>query len=104
MKKGRPAHLLGVLTDTAHSRDVIDTILAETTTLGVRYHAVERQVLQREQRQVDTPYGRVGVKVGLVGDRRRAAPEYEDCARLARQHRVPLLTVYQAASLAASEE
>lgn len=104
MKKGRPAHLLGVLTDAAHSRDVIDTILAETTTLGVRYHTVERQVLQREQRQVDTPYGRVGVKVGLVGDRRRAAPEYEDCARLARQHRVPLLTVYQAANLAASEE
>lgn len=104
MKKGRPAHLLGVLVDETHSSTITETILAETTTLGVRYHSVERHVLQREQRQVETRYGSVSIKVGHFGDRQRFAPEYEDCARLARQHGVPLLTVYQAASQAASEE
>ena len=104
MKKGRPAHLLGVLVDQGQSAQITETILAETTTLGVRYHAVERRVLQRTIRQVETEYGTVGVKIGLVGSTQRAAPEYEDCARLARQHSVPLLTVYQAASRAASEE
>ena len=102
MKKGRPAHLLGVLVDHGQSAKITETILAETTTLGVRYHAVERRVLQRTIRQVETEYGTVGVKIGLVGSTQRAAPEYEDCARLARQHSVPLLTVYQAASRAAS--
>ena len=80
MKKGRPAHLLGVLVDQGQSAQITETI-AETTTLGVRYHAVERRVLQRTIRQVETEYGTVGVKIGLVGSTQRAAPEYEDCAR-----------------------
>ena len=104
MKKGRPAHLLGILADRDCSEQIIETILAETTTLGVRYHDVERRVLQRTIRQVETEYGPIGVKVGLVNNAQRIAPEYEDCVRLARQHGVPLLTIYQAASRAASEE
>ena len=104
MKKGRPAHLLGILADQDRSEQIIETILAETTTLGVRYHTVERRVLQRTIRQVKTEYGTIGVKVGLVDNAQRIAPEYEDCVRLAREHGVPLLTIYQAASRAASEE
>ncbi len=104
MKKGRPAHLLGILADRDRSEKIIETILSETTTLGVRYHTVERRVLQRTIRQVGTKYGIIGVKVGLVDNAQRIAPEYEDCVRLARQHGVPLLTIYQAASRAASEE
>jgi pyridinium-3,5-bisthiocarboxylic acid mononucleotide nickel chelatase len=104
MKKGRPGHLLGVLTDAAHREVLAETILAETTTLGVRYHSVERRILERYQRQVETPFGPVGVKIGQLNGRLRAAPEYEDCARLAREHQVPILSVYEAASAAASEE
>ena len=93
MKKGRPAHLLGILADRYRSEQIIETILAETTTLGVRYHDVERRVLQRNIRQVETEYGPIGVKVGLMNNAQRIAPEYEDCVRIARQHGVPLLTV-----------
>tara|TARA_Y100001978_G_scaffold6_1_gene9 strand:- start:2760 stop:4022 length:1263 start_codon:yes stop_codon:yes gene_type:complete len=104
MKKSRPAHLLGILADRDRSEQIIEAILVETTTLGVRYHSVERRVLQRTIRQVETEYGPIGVKVGLVNNAQRIAPEYEDCVRLARHHDVPLLTIYQAASRAASEE
>jgi len=104
MKKGRPGHLLGILVDEAHKEQITQTVLSETTTLGVRYHCVERRILERHIRQVETPYGRVGVKVGKLDGRLRAAPEYEDCARLAREHKVPILSVYEAATAAASEE
>ena len=104
MKKSRPAHLLGILADRDCSEQIIEAILVETTTLGVRYHSVERRVLQRTIRRVETEYGLISVKVGLVNNAQRIAPEYEDCVRLARHHDVPLLTIYQAASRAASEE
>jgi hypothetical protein len=85
--------------------DALTTIvLRETTTLGLRHYPVERQILDREIRPVATPYGEIRVKFSHLDGRRRAAPEYEDCARLARQHQVPLLSVYEAARAAVSEE
>ena len=104
MKKGRPGHLLGILADESHRELLTETVLTETTTLGVRYHSVERRILERYVRQVETAYGRVGVKIGQLNGRLRTAPEYEDCARLAREHQVPILSVYEAASAAAAEE
>jgi len=104
MKKGRPGQLLGVLADEDDLQALTETILAETTTLGVRYHRVERRILEREIRQVETPFGSVSVKIGQIQGHGRAAPEYEDCARLARQHQVPILSVYEAARRAIYEE
>ena len=47
---------------------------------------------------VDTEYGPVRVKVGtLEGGEERPSPEFEDCARLAREGKVPLREVYDAA-------
>lgn len=104
MKKGRPGIVLSVLAD-AHRLDALATIvLQETTSIGLRYYPVERRVLEREIRVVDTPYGSVRVKLSYLDGHRRAAPEYEDCARLAKELRVPLLTVYEAARAAVSEE
>ena len=79
-------------------------VLQETTTIGLRYYGVERRVLERQIRAVATPYGEVNVKFSYLDGRRRAAPEYEDCARLAQQHQVPLLAVYEAARAAAIKE
>lgn len=104
MKKGRPGSLLSVLVDEGLLDTIIDAILRETTTLGVRYHLVERRKLERHSIAVSTPYGQVRVKVCALDGRRRAAPEYEDCARLARQHQVPILSVYAAAQAAISQE
>lgn len=104
MKKGRPGTLLSVLAGEEQAEAVMELLLAETTTLGVRFHPVERRKLERSSISVDTAYGPVRVKVGHLGERRRYAPEYEDCARLARQHQVPLLQIYEAARAALPEE
>jgi uncharacterized protein (TIGR00299 family) protein len=101
MKKGRPGHLLGVLTDASHRAVLIDTLLRETTTLGVREHTVSRTILQRRHETVTTPWGPVRMKLGLRGDTvLNAMPEFEDCRALAEAAHVAIKNV-QAAALAA---
>ncbi|MEW5743403.1 MAG: nickel pincer cofactor biosynthesis protein LarC [Myxococcota bacterium] len=101
MKKGRPGHLVGVLAPAAVKARLVDTLLEETTTLGVRSTAVSRTELARRHETVDTPWGPVRVKLGLRGERvLNATPEFEDCRALAEKAGVPLKAV-QAAALAA---
>ncbi len=104
MKKGRPGNVLSVLAPASRLDELAAIVLQETTTIGLRYYEVERRVLERQIRAVATPYGEVNVKFSCIDERRRAAPEYEDCARLAQQHQVPLLSVYEAARAAATKE
>lgn len=104
MKKGRPGNLLSVLVEADQVESTAATILAETTTIGVRYHNVERRKLKRRITRVTTPYGPVRLKVVDLEKDDRAVPEYEDCAALARQHNVPLQTVYAAARAATRED
>ena len=104
MKKGRPGNVLSVLAPAGRLDELAAIVLQETTTIGLRYYGVERRVLERQIRAVATPYGEVNVKFSCIDGRSRAAPEYEDCARLAQQHQVPLLSVYEAARTAAIKE
>ncbi len=104
MKKGRPGNVLSVLAPAGRLDELVAIVLRETTTIGLRYYGVERRVLARQSGAVATPYGEVGVKYSYLDGHRRAAPEYEDCARLAQQHQVPLLSVYEAARAAAIKE
>ncbi|HEU4383759.1 MAG TPA: nickel pincer cofactor biosynthesis protein LarC [Anaeromyxobacteraceae bacterium] len=98
MKKGRPGFLLGALADADCREAVARAFLAETTTLGVRFHPVERTELSRELVEVETPYGPVRVKVAREGGRVAGAqPEYEDCALRAREKGVPVREVMAAA-------
>ncbi len=98
MKKNRPGVLITVITTLERGEACEGVLFRETTTLGVRRQIQERRVLEREIQVVTTPWGPVQVKVAQgLG---RAHPEYEDCARLAREHHVPWLQVHQAALLA----
>jgi hypothetical protein len=98
MKKSRPATLVSVLSEPPLVDALSDILFRETTTLGIRYSEVGRRCLDREWREVQTEYGAVRVKIGLLGDGiLNVAPEYEDCARLAREKGVPLKAVYEAA-------
>jgi pyridinium-3,5-bisthiocarboxylic acid mononucleotide nickel chelatase len=103
MKKGRPGHRLEVLC-TVDARDAITRVLfRETTTIGVRYHGVDRLVLDRVHRSVETPYGAIRMKVSsLLGETMNASPEYDDCLACAKASGVPVKTVITAA-LAAYE-
>jgi hypothetical protein len=101
MKKGRPGVLVGALCDASRREQVTRAMLAETTTLGVRGHPVERVELPRAHEPVETPWGRVRVKVSRMDGRAAGAyPEYDDCLALARAHGVPVREV-MAAALAA---
>jgi pyridinium-3,5-bisthiocarboxylic acid mononucleotide nickel chelatase len=101
MKKGRPGILLGALVDADRRDAVARAFLEETTTLGVRFHPVDRIELERELVPVATPYGEVRVKVGSRGGATvGAAPEYDDCLARAREHGVAVREVLAAAMAA----
>jgi uncharacterized protein (TIGR00299 family) protein len=96
MKKGRAAALLSALVPAELEQAAVELLMRETTTLGVRRRPVERHVAEREIVAVETPLGPVRVKrKRWNGEDMGAAPEYEDCARLAREHGVALPEVYQ---------
>jgi pyridinium-3,5-bisthiocarboxylic acid mononucleotide nickel chelatase len=98
MKKGRPAIQLSVLTDASLVDPVVDTIFRETTSIGVRIREVGRRKLSREIREVETPYGKIRIKISRRGDEiLTATPEYEDCRRIAEEKQVPLKTVTEEA-------
>ena len=103
MKKNRPANTLTVLAPLPAVAQLSHLILQETSTFGVRVHEVWRHTLARFHRQVDTRYGVIPVKCGVLDGRIvQAAPEYEACKRLALEKGVPIRLVYaEAASLAA---
>jgi len=98
MKKGRPGTLVQAIAEPALAARIATVLLRETSTIGVRMHPVERLVLPREQRTVATAFGAIRVKVVTLPDgSHRAAPEYDDCRRAAREHGVPVAEVYAAA-------
>ena len=99
MKKGRPGVALTVLTPPAIRAEAITLILRETTALGVREQIVARTTLARRIETVTTAWGPVRIK--WAGDRPR--PEYEDLARVAREHALPLHVVNEAVIALARE-
>jgi pyridinium-3,5-bisthiocarboxylic acid mononucleotide nickel chelatase len=97
-KKGRAGWVLTVITDPVRAGLIEERVLSESSTLGVRTRHETRRVLPRELREVETPFGTVRVKQARRPDGRLSrAPEYEDCARLAREQGVPLWEVFKAA-------
>jgi pyridinium-3,5-bisthiocarboxylic acid mononucleotide nickel chelatase len=101
MKKNRPGTLLGVVAPPARAHALAEVVLAETTSLGVRLRPAARLIAERDVATVETELGAVRVKLKRLGGRTVAAPEYEDCARLARERGVPLAVVYGLAVAAA---
>ena len=102
MKKGRPGQIIQVLCRDADAGPLTDLLLAETTTLGVRRHGVQRVAAVRKFAEVETQYGRVPVKLRVVGGRvTQAMPEYDDCRRLALSAGVSLAAGSLAAQAAA---
>ena len=98
MKKSRPGLVLTVLARNQDVERLSKLIFAETTTLGMRLRQEQRLTLERQHVAVTTPWGEVRVKIGsLDGAVCNAAPEFEDCRRLAAAHNVPLKRVMQEA-------
>lgn len=101
MKKNRPGALLSVLSRLVQVSELVDLMLRETPTLGVRWQRMPRFVADRTTATVETPWGNVRVKVKLLdGQAVAAMPEFEDCARLARETGISWQAVHDAAKQA----
>ena len=95
MKKNRPGTLVQVLCPEDCREIVIDCILSETTSLGVRYYDAKRRVLARESVLMETAYGEISVKrIVAPNGSIRMAPEYEVCRKIALENNIPIRIVY----------
>lgn len=96
MKKNRPAVKVTILAEPLQSHALGQILLQETTTIGYRRQPAEKIMLRREERYVDTPWGKVKIKVAGSGPHYyNMAPEYADCVRIARETGIPLKKIYQ---------
>jgi uncharacterized protein (DUF111 family) len=99
MKKGRPGHLLTVLTAAQAAPEIATLLFRETTTFGLRRSVRPRWKLARESREIETPWGPLAVKVGdLGGGEVRVTPEFESCRALADRSGRPLLEMFRLAA------
>ena len=97
-KRGRPATVLTALAAPEHEASVRAVIVAETSTIGLRATPVRKWMLAREWITVEVGGRPVRVKVAREGGiLRNAAPEYQDCAAVARETDLPLKAVFQQA-------
>src|SRR5262245_20759403 len=98
MKKNRPGMLVRVLARPSDKIAAAHRMLSESTAIGVRVFEVDRVVLRREIRRVETPYGRIAVKVVTDPEGRETfSAEIDDCVRAARKHGAPLREVVRVA-------
>jgi uncharacterized protein (TIGR00299 family) protein len=101
MKKNRPAVLLSVIAPESAVAALEEILFRETTTLGVRRYAVQRSKLHRKAYTVDTKWGPVEGKLGWRdGQPPVFSPEYEACAKIARENNVALRDVFVTAQAA----
>lgn len=102
MKKNRPGTLVTLLCRRRQLAALSGLLLSESGSLGCRYHAAARLEAAREILEVETAFGTVRIKrARLDGRPLAAAPEFEDCRRLALASGVPWRDVYRAALAAA---
>jgi uncharacterized protein (DUF111 family) len=95
MKKSRPAQEIKVLCTAPSEPAVLRALFEESTTFGVRRAEMDRVVLAREMRPVETPWGIVNVKLGRLGDEVvTASPEYDELRAAASKAGLPLKDVH----------
>ncbi len=101
MKKNRPGTLLTVICLIEKLPTVIDFLIRETTTIGLRWREEERSCAEREILTLRTKFGEIRCKVARWEGRLvNFSPEYEDCKRLALKKKVPLKEIYEEAKRA----
>ncbi len=101
MKKNRPGVLLSVLAAEETLPKLEEILFRETMTLGIRRYPASRHKLLRRAYTVNTPWGQITGKIGWrEGQQPIFSPEYDECARVAGKHGVPLREVFAVAQRA----
>lgn len=94
MKKNRPAWILSVICKKEDMEKLQNIIFEETTTIGIRYTAMDRTIMKREQRTVQTPFGAVEIKICSMHGKEHFYPEYDSVAKVSREKQIPFREVY----------
>jgi uncharacterized protein (TIGR00299 family) protein len=101
MKKNRPGTLVTAIVPPERREAVVAVLFTDTTTIGVRYDEMLRDRLDREIRSVETPIGIIRFKLaGRDGRLLNAAPEFDDCARVAAERGLSIKDVQAIATKA----
>ena len=104
MKKNRPAWELTVICGEDKAEEMEKIIFTETTTIGIREYPLRRSILDREEKEVETVYGKAAVKQVTFRDMTRAYPEYDTVKKLAKRNKVPFMDIFDAVKEAAKEK
>jgi uncharacterized protein (DUF111 family) len=103
-KQGRPGTSVVAICDTNRVDETARIIFEETSSFGIRYRLESRLILSRESREVDTKWGKIGVKIGRKGEKiLSVSPEFRHCRDVAEREHVPLKMVYEEVRAAARE-
>ena len=94
-KKNRPAIHVTLLISLTQLEEFTNILFEQTSTIGFRYQKISRKVMQRTFQEVETSLGMIRLKQNTYQNISKATLEYEDCARLAKQHQLPIGKVYQ---------
>lgn len=90
MKKSRPGVLLSVICDSTKKEKLVDVIMKNTTTLGIREYHCARYVLTRDIQKEETEFGIIRKKrasgYGIIKEKY----EYEDLAQFAKEKGISL--------------
>ena len=98
MKKNRLGTKLTLLTALDKMDGLITAVFKETSSIGVRYHPVERRTLERTIQTVRLHGVPVGIKIStLGGERVNIQPEFSDCLTVARKKGLPVKDVLRQA-------
>lgn len=98
MKKNRPAYEICVLCTEDLIPAMEEILFCETTTIGIRRQCMERTILNRENRRVETSYGEARVKLcELPGTNGvwRCYPEYDSVIALCKVSGLSYQDMYQ---------
>lgn len=95
MKKNRPAYQLNVICNEEDVRKLEDIIFEETTTIGIRKQKMERSILKREIKKVQTSLGEAVIKVCHLSKGIRVYPEYDSVIEICKNHNKSYQDVYQ---------
>ena len=94
MKRGRPGFCFESVCPAERLEEVMACLLTHTTSIGARFHPIERRVLERTSYTISTRWGEVRVKESTLPDgSKRAKIEYRDLARISDREGLPVASV-----------
>lgn len=95
MKKNRPATMITVLCREEKAQGLSKVLFEETGTLGIRSSYSNRFTLPRDVRVINTEFGPIRAKACQINGKEKLKPEFEDCAKIAKEENLPLKYVQE---------